>query len=127
MPRLQWLMFHMPMSSPQRIRMFGCFVAIFSLLLVEIDCLCRASDKTRIHRFFEACNHFHARLGPTDGHELGLVSLIFRAHFRRCWYRGGISTSVSCPAYRRFSDISEDFEWALGLRWMQQELGISPR
>src|SRR6476661_8664125 len=28
MPRLKWLMFQMPMSSPQRIRMFGCLVAI---------------------------------------------------------------------------------------------------
>src|SRR5271154_6013521 len=76
-------MFHMPMSSPQRIRMFGCFVAIFSLLLVEIDCLCRASDKTRIHRFFEACNPIHARLGPPNDGGLGLISLFIPAHFRQ--------------------------------------------
>src|SRR5437764_711426 len=28
MPRLKWLMFQMPMSSPQRMRMFGGFGAI---------------------------------------------------------------------------------------------------
>jgi hypothetical protein len=28
MPRLKWLMFQMPMSSPQRIRMFGFFAAM---------------------------------------------------------------------------------------------------
>src|SRR5882757_8918243 len=28
MPRLLWLMFHIPISSPQRIKIFGCFEAI---------------------------------------------------------------------------------------------------
>jgi hypothetical protein len=76
-------MFHMPMSSPQRIRIFGCFVAIVSLLLVEIDCLCRASDKTRTHRFFEACYAIHARVGPPNDGGQGLISLFIPAHFRQ--------------------------------------------
>src|SRR5208282_5545895 len=36
MPRLKWLIFQVPISSPHRIRIFGCFVAmIYSFLLVE--------------------------------------------------------------------------------------------
>src|ERR1700704_5422328 len=32
MPRLKWLTFHMPMSSPHRIKMFGFFFGIVQLL-----------------------------------------------------------------------------------------------
>ena len=35
MPSLYLLTFHMPMSSPHKIRIFGCFVAIvFEILLL---------------------------------------------------------------------------------------------
>src|SRR5436190_3497126 len=33
LPRLKWLTFQMPMSSPHRISMLGFFVAIFSVYL----------------------------------------------------------------------------------------------
>src|SRR5260370_28945608 len=38
MPWLKWLMFHMPMSSPQRIRIFGCFVAMVLFLPLFVQC-----------------------------------------------------------------------------------------
>src|SRR5208282_6878472 len=48
MPRLKWLIFQVPMSSPHRIRIFGCFVAmIFSFLVVSfvLQLLAYAGEK----------------------------------------------------------------------------------
>src|SRR5580698_1592804 len=42
MPRLKWLMFHMPMSSPQRIRIFGCFAIVIPSFISSVQrCGCR--------------------------------------------------------------------------------------
>ena len=37
MPRLKWLMFQMPMSSPQRIRIFGFFAAMNSSFRLKLE------------------------------------------------------------------------------------------
>ena len=48
MPRLKWLIFQMPMSSPHRIRMFGFFVAMSHSFHVEQWPNFPAGDRGRI-------------------------------------------------------------------------------
>src|SRR5579862_2219023 len=50
MPRLKWLMFQVPMSSPQRIRIFGCFVAMIYSFLFSDFALRLPAVAEKMHR-----------------------------------------------------------------------------
>ena len=59
MPRLKWLMFHMPMSSPQRIRIFGFFAAMIAFpfscwLIVRFDLVWPAREDAGVNVIFVA-------------------------------------------------------------------------
>src|SRR5215475_9429510 len=103
MPMLYRLMFHMPMSSPQRIRMFGFFVAI--AVLPPFSGKLRAEEPARIPRRTSPKGKRHAsrdlqnlgrsaketRTGSLDpvNHVGGVVNETDEAirRARRRWYR----------------------------------------